>query len=874
MKKIIEFACVLLILTCFSLKAERDYKLDWYNWVEVKTAPYMLKIDNLTDSDTKTVSEYLGGPEIGGWIEWQFPSPVNVSYVKFMQSGADTFSLMCDTDGKLLFNIEVGKVKVEKPDEWIIIPVNKKVFGLKLIALSGKAGYRTPYPTFKEIEIYTKEKITPEKKREEKSKAILNKGNKIQFPELNKKNIKFIPCIDLWMAGIIPGDKMQESTEEIEKSNGFQTMLKKLREIDAQGVRIFLETYCCNNKMPWKSQLAPNYGKDTLKGFIDALHKNNLTSAIFLHAWISPIQPAEKMLPMPDRRWDYPYEQSDLVASKGLYEGYEPNRYPCVICDDDFKTKWFGLLKEVVERGIDEVYVMPDEYYFKGHNLETVRCPSCEREFKKRYGYESLPKVGKGGGIKRDFGPDPRKMIDNEHYRKWKLFEYEKIAELFNEVADKLKKLNPNLNLISSANPASSLYSNLGLEHGIAFDIIGRGKSFTHIQLYAHVPLNYGGYTALARRMSAAYPDANLSASIQSLGFKHLKADKSNEILFYGYLIPFIMNGATRIDLYRLNYVEGNGWWERIKNGIKMVRLLEEWGITESKSVAETCLLISRASEDWWQVKAQSAMGTVEPESKRSTILYMEEKLGTVQTETTDEMERTLNFERFRGMYSNRAIESVLIENGIQYDVKYTEREETLGDLSKYKLLILPFSYSMSKKAYENIKKAVESGTKLVIFNQLAPTNEYGEPYSEPLLKELLNNPNVKFIDINPASEGMKRSFKKFYGDLFYKLLGTKYYFNNNDNKVEYVLRKIDNKNFILYLANWDKNESTCVIGIPVASGNYRILIYSSLTDELREGTMKGTFGNKNIIKGYSFKNFGIKISPGEVLLVKIYPEK
>ncbi|MCM8828897.1 MAG: hypothetical protein NC902_06395, partial [Candidatus Omnitrophica bacterium] len=426
MKEIMKILGVLLSFNCFFINAnnKEGYKLDWYNWAEVRTAPYMLNIDYLTDADTKTVSKFLGGPEIGGWIEWLFPFPVTVNFIKFTQSGADSFILLCDETGKYLFNKVVEGKKVEESEAWTIIHVNKKIYGLKLVALSGKAGYRSPYPIFGEIEIYAKERILPKKTIEERGKKILIKKDIIGWPELTKKNIKFIPCVDLWMAGINPGDKMPENVDEISENKGFQSMIKKLQEIDAQGVRIFLETYCCNNKMPWKSQLAQNYGRDTLRGFIEALHKKNFIASIFLHAWISPMQSVERMLPMPDRRWDYPYEQSDLVASKGLYPGYEPNRYPCIISEDDFKTKWFGLLKEVVERGIDEVYVMPDEYYFKGHNLEIVNCPSCEREFKKRYGYDGLPKVGKGGDIKRGSSPDPRKAIDTEQYRKWKLFEY------------------------------------------------------------------------------------------------------------------------------------------------------------------------------------------------------------------------------------------------------------------------------------------------------------------------------------------------------------------------------------------------------------------------------------------------------------------
>ena len=857
------------------------YRLDWYRWATVQTSPYMRNLPSLCDGDTGTSGQHSKGPEIGGTIELAFPEPVEVTELRLMQTWmlADSFELKADLAGEGRYDTLIKKVEHEEPvkEKWITIPVGREVRGLKLSALSGKAGYRAPYPMYKEIEIYTAKEIRLPKDKLEKCRRMLTEGDGVARPALTKRRVEWTPCIDVWMAGLdYEGKRLPENLEEYK---GFQSLLGKLRDLDATGVRIFLEGNCCRNQMPWKSKLCPDIGKDLLKALIDALHQHGYNSYIFLHAWISPFQREGKMAAMPWRRWDYPYEQSDLVLSKGLDEHYK-ERYPCVICENDFRDKWLGIMKEVVALGIDGVYVMPDEYYFKGHNLAVVKCPACEREFEKRYGYDGLPKpvsaigsVYTGKGQRNvDMGEDEQKLSDEdvERFRKWELFEYEKLGELFDGIAGALKKVRPELELISCANPASPLYSNHRMEHGIALDVIGRGKNFTGVQCYASVPLDLGKYAALARRMEGSHPHARRVGSIQTLEFKDGPADFP--IKFHGYLLPFVMTGSTRVEAYRLNYMESNGWWPHVKKGVRMMRVLEDWGIRESRTPAETCVLMSRASEDWWQVKAQCLMADPGADPARSFLLFGEESL--LRTASLDERNRELSYECFRGMYAGKCIEGLLIENGVQYDLRYTDRPETLKELDRYKLLILPFSYSMPRTTSEAIRAAVESGTKLLVYDQLAPTDEYGVEYDAPLLQCLLARENVTYVETNLARQGMDRGVRTENRERILELLSDSgYAFNPNGAKVEYLLREVDPQNLILYLANWERSRSARpVIGVPVPDGKYRLTVCSSRADGLRAGLIKGLLRRGAVVSEKVLAGFGVTLAAGEVKLVRIRP--
>jgi len=218
---------------------------------------------------------------------------------------------------------------------------------------------------------------------------------------------------------------------------------------------------------------------------------------------------------------------------------------------------------------------------------------------------------------------------------------------------------------------------------------------------------------------------------------------------------------------------------------------------------------------------------------------------------------------------ANKCMESLLIENGIQYDVHYTEREETLTDLKKYKLLILPFSYSMSQAAFERIREAVDAGSILVIYDQLAPTNEYGTAYPQPLLQSLLDRKNVIYVKTNLGGEGMSLPVQQENRQLLYTLLNNGYYFNANDARVEYLLRKTQNGSLILYLANYEHQQTASpVIGVPLPAGEYQATVCSSVQENLAEGL----FGGKPTASDKDLAKFTVTLAPGEMKLLHITP--
>jgi len=835
-------------------KQPSGYKLDWYRWAEVSASPYMTHVYNLCDGNLSTSSSYEGGPEVGGTLCFFFPKSIQVTVFRFVQSrtGARDFRLNGDADGDGKFETEIITVKNQDviSGTWIDVPVNRKLYGIEFIAINGNAGYRNAFPQFREVEIYT---ATPVKLAIQKK---ILPGNRMEYgfpvkpPPMQVRNIENIICTDYWHAGLRQDGS--NLPDDLTVFKPFRTLIENLKLVDATGVRIFSETSCCDNRIPWPTDLGPHTEKNILKTYVDALHKEGFKVYFFTHSWITPFQKPDKMAPMPWRRWDYPYEQSDRFVDRDDVKQYYTEKYPCVISDNDFHDKWLRLLSEAVAQGVDGLYIMPDEYYFKGHNLPKTNCPSCAVAFKNMFGYDSLPE----------------KPQDNEKYRKWELFEYEKLSSLFSDVASRLKKIKPNLTIFSNGNEAAVQIFNTRMEHGIATDILGKDPGVNAGTVYGSTTLDTGGYVSLCRRFAAAFGKNRLEAAIQWLNISYNETHEP--IKMYGYILPCVMEGVRYISNYRINYMlDWKEWRPTVIAGFQRVRLLEQWGVGKSYTPASVCIILSRASEDWWEVKMEDLLGGAASDSKGSAILYLDrvQEIDSILKSDVDTRNRELNYERFRGMVSGKCIEGLLIEKGIPYDIRFAERPETLIDLSKYKLLILPFAYSLSEDVFDAIQKAVQSGTNILIIDQLAPTDQYGNPYPEqPLLKKLLDNKNVAYEPVNLARQGMRVSVRKRLLSRIEKMTGETGIRFEPDGRVEFLIRNVDDGSVILYLANHEYKPANPILGLDLPKGKYTITMCGGDSFVLKQGLMNGIYEPDSEL----FKNFTLQLAPREVLLIHL----
>jgi hypothetical protein len=215
-------------------------------------------------------------------------------------------------------------------------------------------------------------------------------------------------------------------------------------------------------------------------------------------------------------------------------------------------------------------------------------------------------------------------------------------------------------------------------------------------------------------------------------------------IQLFGYALPQIMLGAKVYENYRLNYMYDKGWWPNALECHKMIRLLEQWGVREARTPDVACLILSRASEDWWRTKLEGMCGTGQSADVAFNLLYAADDINRSAPKTAgSQRDRVLKLDALRGLGSKLAMESFLCESAVPYQVAFAERLDNLQDLKRFKLLVLPFCYSLSQAAFGKIQEAVDAGTALAIFGPLGPTDEFGHPHPQPLLAKLVGKPNV-----------------------------------------------------------------------------------------------------------------------------------
>jgi len=624
-------------------------KLNIIKYCDVKTSPCAVDLKPLFDGDTASWMNFQGGPEIAGIISFYFPEPLTIKKIRFFQNaklGAKDYRIKLDTTGNGNFDkiALLQKNQKIKGGEWISHDINEKAHALMFEPISGKPGYRTPYPRLCEFEIYTQEKLAA--KPQQTTGAFIEKGKELSPPAVwrypdEKGLFKLIVCFNNWHAGI---NKYGHGTvSNFSQYPPFKKFVAKLKKLGASKVRYFPEGSCLTDKMPWPSKLCNNLGTKKLNGEPDinilkeltkALHKENIKISVLLHDWITPLQ---RRTEAAFARYGYPREQSDRNPKRPeKYKSKPFIKYPCIISDPHFRDTWLKVMEEIASNGVDGINIVTDEYYYKGHSMAREKCENCAKGFKKMYGYESLPS----------------KSSDSEKYKKWKLFEYRQLAKLFKTWAVSMKEKYPKVKLTALAHNAFYYAFNLRLDHGICYDLIGQELA-KHVDMIGGTTANGAwlpkghAVTAAARRSAAAFDGEN--KLIMFLTFVELTRSKVDHPLkIISQVINLVFSGVKNVGIYRYNYIFRNGWDAPVSDAVKMAKILEKWGIYHGRAPAETCLLYSRASEDWWQVKINAMLKNKQLGTTRTT-LWDRPDLSENEMQSRQKMsDRELQLQRFR----------------------------------------------------------------------------------------------------------------------------------------------------------------------------------------------------------------------------------
>jgi hypothetical protein len=731
--------------------------------------------------------------------ELAFPKPTTISSLRMFQFSmngrrwATSYVIKIDVDGdgsceKVLKNETKGEAGRWMEHRFTEKPLAYKLC-LKALRFNRKKGPDYGGPVIGEIEIYTSDPITPllgekAKKNTTLVKAFEKNGSRLQIHSLLISNDK------LWYQQFAKGVfasmwKYWEPSRHYSHLNN-QIIINRLIGLGVNRLWLYpgayikkinsvdkylmpsdvFSRYYINRKndnksiiriYPFPSVVDISSKKNILNMFSDQIHKNKL--GIFIN---------EMILPYGTNGWDFPRVQ-------------KTKEYPS-LCSSFVRNKSLELYREIMESGVDGMALGGDEFFiYKGIAQGNSDAPIC---------YEN--------GVKKEIcKPECSDLFNdwlntsNENIgspNRQTLFQYTIVADWFVEYKKMMNTINDKS--ISTSLFRSGEQNRLG--YGIAYDVIGASGSIDELSSNPYWSKNsYLGHYYFSnetKKLVGANYNRKATVTLQTTpNFDNIGYE--NPIMLYGPTFSSLMHGISGINYYKQDYLYDRGLTEsgkRVKNIFSLITYLEQLGINEFSIEKDVALLYSRASEDWWQLKHKAIANKA------------------VEAHLTQ-----------------NAVMEVLFKESIPFELYYLDQPSLLKNLDDYKLVILPFPYSISHESHALINKLVSKGKKVLAINANGEVDEVGNMHSTPLLNDTdYIHVDIPFVNTNYSNVSSKllpviRTALHGKGGLTV---------NDQGHDLECTIHRHgyrDEK--LLYCVNWEGNKHSALFNVAVSGGYYTI---------------------------------------------------
>jgi hypothetical protein len=323
----------------------------------------------------------------------------------------------------------------------------------------------------------------------------------------------------------------------------------------------------------------------------------------------------------------------------------------------------------------------------------------------------------------------------------------------------------------------------------------------------------------------------------------------SNPVWAAGTATSVLMRGVRDIDFYRLNYYANispkgkqNPAYVYYKKWFKMIRALEPLGLAKAKPPKDVALLYSRAGNDWWELKENAKNGFKKyPNSAMA------------------------------GYAANDAVMKVFFTNGQPFDLYYLDQSSSLENITKYKVVVIPFAYSISEKVLKVLQTARDSGVKILIVDHFGEVNEFGTPYPKPILKKFATLPGVEYLGCDPLVDGTTLAFKSKLLDALDKSLGENksFFVSTFEKDIEVgLLKNAKTGRIFIPVVNWTTNPLPVDLGLKLNPGAYGVKRYSL------DGISKCSIDGKQKLTAADLRDFRVQLPPSDTSILVIEPKQ
>lgn len=780
--------------------------------------------------------------------QFVFPMPIEVSKIRLYQfnvSGrrwASEFDISADLDGDMVCETILKKEVNGKSNSWMrysfsLAPIAYKIcFDTK--ELSNAAGPNYGGPVIGEFEIYSPTDVS--------DNPVFILGNQqstsiipvlIESPSVARIENELSNMPSIWSEqfgrGVFASMWYFWKPGTAYDQNKQQLTINQLKELGVNRLWLYTGAYTkagapflvkpddeislffLNRKnikkenikvSPFPSQVLMGVGGNILKDFSSHLKLNNIG-----------LIANEMMLPYGKTGWDFP-RVNDV------------SKYPS-LCSRFVREKSTKLYQELMQNGVNGLALGGDEFFiYQGGDYNTTQVPIC---FSNGIKKESCKSECRDLFYQKYKAFPSRSLYKNfsNLTAKWKLFQYQQVAEWFSEYNIMMKTEDPNA--ISTSLFRSAEQNRVS--YGIAYDIFGASGSIDEMSSNPYWSGNsYLGHFLFSnetKKLIGANVNRRATVTLQTTPFFKPKGYK-NPLMVYGPAFASIMHGIKGINFYKFDYLNVDTQLNAksvVKNVFTFSKYLESINIKDFSIAKDVALLYSRASEDWWQLShAQNRL--------KSLLAHL----------------------------TQNAVMEVFFKESIPFDLFYLDQPDLWKDLNQYKVIVLPFPYSISRESYSVLNQLAMNGLKILIVNRMGEVDEFGNLYSSPLL---INDNHFKLVEIGMGVTNYDEVSSKLMAIVNEEIgVNRSLIVDTAGKDIECTLQKNNYRNEqLLFCLNWEDKDYNVIFGLNLLNGLYKVDKIDLFS--VRSMNMAGA---SSFLNSSDLKLFKLGIKKGDAFVLRI----
>lgn len=751
----------------------------------VDVAPYSLiylepaafNVRALIDDNVTTTYGHMNGLERAGCAYLVFPEQVSVEMIQlYLNGNANVFLVHGDEKGDGKYDKDIIKISSDDVSRWVSGEIKPTLCkAIKIQAIEGKnlyTEYRGTRPIFSELKVWAR--VGGDTLEKLKSGAVLKKEQPL---ESGVKSINYIPPYSFKVPRQVAGQFKKRVCVDlwqwgIDASKSGSAVKDYKSDPKFQEVVRNLKEMNANSVMIDLTESSVRNLMPWPSAVANGTRENILKAAVAAiksEGFEVLAELIHNITPFEVEKWHYPGEESSRYP--------DMKQFPSIVHGGHFRDNWLKILDEMMACGLDGVGLSTDEHQYKGHFMRTFPKDDPARAlFRNKFGYDL-----------------PEKEEDSVRFRQWIEMRHEGICDVFNDVAVNLKRKYPQAALSTLWMSPDAACSNV-TEACIPWDMMaGSG-------LISEMGSDYMGPMGIRR---GAAVNGWRKGHMWYSGNVENNRDANNH--YYGTILWSWMLGADGATYWRYNWIVELGSAHALKNAFAMSDDLEALGAWDAKPPASVALVSSRRSLDWWQIKAWWG-DHKDPGWDRG-------------------------LEGQRAWYADRICFDMLQRSAVPYDWLFLERGDHLAKLSEYKVIIMPFAYSVSAEALKQVSEAVSKGAVLILLDgQEGSVDATGEAWPSPAFRTLAASGRVIVVNDDIRKYGAT----DYYTDKVLGLVKTSlktepvFQLNRYGHDIDAALLQKNEGEYFVFVVNWEKERRSVDLSLNIPDGNYEILMRDS----------------------------------------------